>query len=554
MKKVTSILLIVIMVLSMASVSFATTVTNGTTGHSYKAYQVFTGTQAEGTSELAGIGWGTGVDGDDLLEKLKADYDHFDSCSNAADVAKVLAGKQDKCPEAKALANAAAACLKGNGVDIAANADSVSLDPGYYLLVDVTDADGKEDAYNSALLQVTGDDIEIEKKYDVPEVTKKIVENDKEVTTNEAFIGEIVKYRITGTLPTNIEDYEQYFYRFTDTLSKGLTYNDDVKVTVNNKGVEKDVTEYFYIGASAYSETDGTTITVAIKDLLALELLEEPVAITADTTIVIEYSAVLNENAVIGGEGNPNSVDLEFSNNPNDNGDGEPTPPTPPEEEPEYDKPTGVTPEQTVKTYTTEITINKVDNKDKVLTGAGFTLTGKGISIDFVYVESFVEAEDGTFYKLTDGTYTEEEPSELTQGDYASTTTKYKKVMNVVAKTEGFEYEKVGTVDANGQLTFSGLGAGVYTIKETTVPDGYNKAADVSFKITFDPDKETFAVDNDGVKVEVANNTFSVKIVNEKGLVLPETGGMGTTIFYIVGAILLIGSAVVFITKRRMSR
>jgi len=528
MKKLTSILLIFVMVLGMATASFAATVTNGTEGHSYKAYQIFTGTQAEGSSELAKVEWGNGVDASKLLTKLKADYNDFDDCDSAADVAAVLKGKANDCEEAKALANAAAACLAGEGTAIDAGATEVSLAAGYYLLVDVTDGlGGTHAARNSALLQVTGDgDVTITNKYTVPSVTKKIMEGTQQVDVNEAFIGEVVKYKITGTLPSNIADYEEYFYKFADTLGKGLTYNNDATVSVN--GV--DVTKYFYIGASAYSATAGTNIVVAMQDLLALELLKEGEQqvvgnITPSTTVVLEYTAVLNDNAVIAGEGNPNVVDLQFSNDPNNSGEGakEPptpqTPPTTPGEEPEnpptpdQDEPTGKTPKDDVVTYTTAITINKVDGNSNSLTGAGFTLTGSGTSVDFII-------EDG----------------------------------QIIEMEEGFVCNKVGEVDENGQLTFTGLGAGEYTLEETKVPDGYNKAANITFKITFDPGTKAFTVTDDGGKVNVANNTLSVQVVNEKGIVLPETGGMGTTIFYIIGTILLVGAAVAFITKRRMNR
>ncbi|MBR3756081.1 MAG: isopeptide-forming domain-containing fimbrial protein [Firmicutes bacterium] len=518
MKKLTSILLIFAMVLGMATASFAGTVKNGTEGHSYKAYQIFSGTQAAGSSELAKVEWGNGVDSSKLLTKLKKDYDYFDSCDSAAKVADVLKNKADDCEEAKALANAAAACLAGEGTAIAAGAGEVSLAAGYYLLVDVTaNLGGTHAARNSALLQVTGDeDIKISAKYDVPKVTKMIDENGADVTSNEAFIGEVVKYQITGTLPSNIADYEEYFYRFADTLGKGLTYNNDATVSVN--GV--DVTDYFYIGASAYSATDGTNIVVAMQDLLALELLKDDDErqvvgnITSSTTVVLEYTAVLNNNAVIAGAGNPNVVDLEFSNDPNNSGNGSepPVPPTTPPT-PDQDEPSGKTPKQSVVTYTTAITINKVDQNQQALSGAEFTLTGSGTSIDFI---------------IRKGQITE--------------------------MKDGFEYRQVGKVNENGQFTFTGLGAGEYTLEETIVPDGYNRAANITFEITFDRETKTFDVVDDDGKVNDADSTLSVQVVNEKGIVLPETGGMGTTIFYIVGTILLVGAAVAFITKRRMNR
>ena len=97
------------------------------------------------------------------------------------------------------------------------------------------------------------------------------------------------------------------------------------------------------------------------------------------------------------------------------------------------------------------------------------------------------------------------------------------------------------TSNAQGAVTaFTGLGNGTYTLVESTVPSGYNKAADSTFTIA-------------GNDYTTANLEQATTVVNNSGSVLPSTGGMGTTIFYIIGAILVIGAGVVLVTRRRMN-
>lgn len=358
-------------------------------------------------------------------------------------------------------------------------------------------------------------------------------------------------YEITGTLPSNFADYKEYYYVFTDTLSKGLTYNNDVQVKIN----DVDLTKYFYKNAAAAE--NGTIITVGIKDLKQLNNLTG-VEVTASSTIVITYSATLNENAVPAGEGNKNDVVLEYSNNPNDSGTG--TPGTPPEdpEKPVPNHPTGETPKSEVFTYTTELTILKNDSLGNVLTGAEFTLTGSGVNIVLVKTEEYTEDPDGEYWKLTNGSYTTTAPT-ITGGeddnsaDYADVDQKYSKSVSIEVKGANQASTNVkAEVGADGRVTFTGLGAGDYTITESKTPSGYNTIAPVNFTITFDAANKKFSSDNKDVTVG-EDNMLDTTIVNEKGAELPSTGGTGTTIFYILGSILVIGAGVLLITRRRMS-
>ena len=249
LKKLASILLVLVMVLSVTTTAFAADVKNNTT-HSYNAYQIFSGTQAGNSVSLGDVAWGSGINGAAFLAELKADTrfvreskNIFADCTTAADVAAVLGGYTDKSDEANAFANVAAKHLTTTFTEIAADASTVELTAGYYLLVD-TSTPGEGDAMNSALLQVTNkSNITIEKKYNVPTVDKSVKDTDNQWGEAADWeIGSNVPFQLVGTLPTNFADYETYKYVFHDTLSAGLQYNGDVKVYVQNGETKTEIT------------------------------------------------------------------------------------------------------------------------------------------------------------------------------------------------------------------------------------------------------------------------------------------------------------------------
>lgn len=533
-KKFASLLLAMIMVFSLGITAFAEENT-----HTYEIYQIFTGDYSEGI--LSNVKWGkngTGTEGEavnsSILDKLEA------AANDTSDTAQLAVINKY-------------ADLSTTPYTSGTATRYENLPNGYYLVKDTDGTQNTENGfYTLYVVKVVNGTLEFEPKGDVPEAEKKIVEDNNKVDVNEASIGDTVNYEITGTLPTNFADYNTYYYVFTDTLSKGLTYNNDVKVTVG--GV--DVTKYFYVNATDYSATDGTTITVGIQDIKALNLLAG-VTVTKDSEIVVTYSATLNENAVIAGEGNPNDVKLTYSNDPNNSGTGTTTSPGENPDEPSTDRPTGETPKDQVVTYTTELTILKKNDEGKVLPGAEFTLTGNGVNIVLVTAEKFTQSTDGEYWKLKDGTYTTTAPTIAedetdNREDYDSTTSKYSKTVEIVAKETGKdETSVVGAVDEGGHVTFTGLGAGTYTITETKTPAGYNTIAPITFTLTFNAETKTFVSDKTAVAVG-KDNKLDTTIVNEKGATLPETGGMGTTIFYVIGSVLVLGAAVLLIVKRRM--
>ena len=214
-------------------------------------------------------------------------------------------------------------------------------------------------------------------------------------------------------------------------------------------------------------------------------------SITTDTEIIITYSATLNDKAVIAGSGNTNETWLKYGDNSETNHDT-----------------------TTTKTY--EIPVFKYTNKggsDIPLAGATFKLTRDNSST----------AEAIKFVKkasTTDDVY------QVTMNDDSNTVTTI-------------------TTQSSGKFTIEGLDAGRYYLTETQQPAGYNKLKD-PLVIVIDDENGAIKVDSKPTAVT------EVKVLNQTGSILPSTGGMGTTLFYIFGAILVIGSGVVLITKKRM--
>ena len=504
-KKVISLLLALLMVMSMVGAmaeetARTATVTNGTTGHSYKAYQIFSGTQAEAEGMLGDLAWGTGVNVEGLLNALitakfaqTSDEPVLTAQSTAADVAALLNNDN-----AKVFANIVAKNLSTVFTAIAAEAVEVEIATGYYLLVDDTVVDGEDDARNSALLEVVKD-ITIESKYTTPEVDKVIDEGDG-VKVTDKNVGDTVDFKLTGTLPSNYADYDTYKYIFHDTMSPGLTYVEgSLKVYVNDSETPVDSSKYAADVTTAENGT--TTITVTFADL-------KLVATKASDKIVVKYQATLNDKAEVGNPGNPNEVYLKYSTDPNYNGDG-------------TDEPTGETPKDTVVVFTYETVVNKTDANKNPLKGAGFTL-----------------------YKWNEATTAEED--------------------KWVAVGDEIKGEDLTT------FTFKGLDAGKYKLVETTVPSGYNKAADIEFEIvptyTYNEttkkneisslvvkNGETVLSEGEQASFSVAENKGSVSttVINETGATLPETGGVGTTMLYVGGGALIVIAIALLVSKKR---
>ena len=614
MKKAISILLCLMLVLSMAAPVFAAdhnhtiTIANDNVAHPtyvYKAYQIFSGDLDE-AGTLSNIEWGSGVNGTALLAALNS-IDAYKDCNDAEDVAAVLAknsahdnevavafadlvstytltdpaGKDEESNRTYAYLNTANA-KTSTFDDVSKNYEIEVEGDGYYLVINTTipvDAEGnvtENTTFSRHILQVVRD-VKVSHKGTFPTSGKVINENGDKKNVNEASIGDVIDFDIWGTLPSNIAFYDTYFYRFNDTMSKGLTFNNDVVVTIKNAGKpDVVVTEYFWINATTYNPTTGTQITIAIQDLLALRHLKDsngdPVVIDPHTQVVVDYTATLNENAVIGVEGNPNILDLDFSNNPNVDGDPSITPPPPGPEEPVPQYPIGETPDHQTITYTTELKITKVNGKNDILPGAEFTLTGNGVNIVLISGDYFrlATAEDteptgGWWYLLKDSTYTQVAPrdddpatdgvNEDNKDAYESTTDRYVREDFAIVDSEDNTLTNVKAFvdETSGIVKFTGLGAGTYTLTETVTPKGFNTIDPIKFEILFNAETKTFSSSNNEIDLDIVNGVFTTTVVNEAGSKLPSTGGMGTTLFYVFGSVMFVGAAVLLITKKRMA-
>lgn len=494
MKKLLSLVLSVVMVVAMGVTVFAEgnatysiSIKEAKKGHTYAAYQIFSGKLEDQT--LSDVAWGAGVDtttsvdGKTLIQAINA-IDGFASCTDAKSVAKALEGKtSDVVDQFAKVVDKYLATAAGTATAPANGKYTISgLTAGYYFVKDTANITG-DDAQTKFIVEVLGNK-EVEPKSSVPTVEKKVKE--KNDTTNQETgwqdaadydIGDDVPFQLTGTMPSTLADYDTYSYTFTDTLSAGLTRNNDVKVYLVNGKDKTDVTNSFTI-----SDVVDNKFTVSCANVKGID----GVTVTKSSKFVVEYTANLNENAVIGSAGNPNNVKLTFSNNPNGEG-------------------TGDTPEDKVIVFTYKIVANKVGEDKKPLEGAGFTL-----------------------YKIVNG-------EEVQVGEEITGVTTF---------------------------TFNGIDAGEYVLKETKVPAGYNKAEDLHFTVsaTYDTDsadpklKELTVTENDTFTTNVSDGSATTTIENRKGSVLPSTGGIGTTIFYVIGGILMVGAGVILISRKRTNK
>ena len=533
--------------------------------HTYEVYQVFSGTLTTETvsgqqvTTLTEIQWGSGVNGAALLTALKGDSNAFTDCESAADVAKAIQTLGE--PYAEKFASIVSTCLKTGttahqDIVIAADATSGTLSnvaAGYYFICDK--ADSLQDntgepienaAYTKFILKVVKS-VEVDAKTSVPTLDKKIVQpkatgtGTEEVQANTASIGDDVNFRITTAVP-NTAGYDKYFFVIKDKLSPGLTFKaDSLKV---------------YQGADSTLLTKDTDYSVKTSNNNTIfEVVLKGAKDRSGKAIVVEYSATLNENADRTVAGNPNTADLIFSNNPNVTSNGDPL-------EPDYPGPndvTGKTPEVKTITYTTGIKLIKIDRDTrKTLTGAKFKINGEKVNTVLTTAEEYTKDAAGTFYKLKDGTYTEEAPTAGTEGQYASTTDLYKREKTTTKATSTGTHECEATVDANGYLTFEGLGAGTYTITEVEAPTGYTPVAAFNVAITATPSltEPGWKVDGTAAAATTTNPTIikTYEVENVLKVDLPETGGMGTTVFYIIGGILVVLAGALLFAKLRMKK
>lgn len=427
-------------------------------------------------------------------------------------------------------------------VTIAAGAETGTInltEPGYYLVAGTASSEpgATEEITAACSLDTTNPKMTVNPKVDAPHVDKKIVDGEKKLSETSANVGDVISYEVTANIP-DMTGYESYTFTFNDTMSKGLTFNDDVAITLEFADkTTKTLMKGTDFTVDTKSNSDGTTtITIDLKNFIDYK--------GKGGTVKVTYSATVNESADLSDTGNPNEVTLTFSNNPNDSGAGGST---------------ATTPESKTIVYVTGLKLIKTDDKKEnpvKLAGAKFQISG--VSEKIVIINNMIYEQDanGTWARLkSDGTYEAyaEANKEKYDTDANGNVLKFTKIETVTKETEKTNINTIGYTDANGVLTFTGLGAGTYTITELKAPDGYNLLKDpITIEIKWENGK--LNAYKDGKLLDKADNLWSFTVVNKSGTQLPSTGGVGTTMFYVIGSLLVVGAVVLLITKKRLSR
>ena len=517
-KKLMAALLAVAMVCAMAIPAFAYNTEENLNGtHGYSAFQIFKGVISK-DNKISNVEWGSNIpNSDDFLAKLKEDPtlgNLFNEADDVQDVLAVISTWHDSDDDSIAFARFVCSYLYSD-----ANADPKPVitdhtgginipESGYYLIVDTTYFNPGDfyHAYNSFfLLNVPQAPyvVLINHKVVKPSVKKKVYDN-PDGTSNEAGFGssadhainEEFQFKLTATLPASpdraYDYYDEYAVLFNDTLSKGITYDRLDSVVIESKGTTYDITG----DSSKYNvdisrlESDNYFV-VGIPDV---KTCASGLNLNDGATITVTYTAHLNENAVVNGStDNKNKVQLQYSNNPRNSAYW------------------GFTPESEVCVYTYQLNNTKYHDEDKPgneLEGAGFRLYSDEACNNEIKLKKNADDTYSRYFGAEDG-------------------------------EEMFSDDK-------GQFNVKGLDAGTYYLKETTPPAGYSAC---------DKTKIVISATHDVNHVSLSGESnLNNKIINKKagGITLPSTGGIGTTLFYVIGGGLMVAAAVLLITKKRM--
>ena len=515
-------LLLAVMLLAVAALPVCAadpltiTITNEAPNHVYEAYQVFTGSLSD-SGVLSDVEWGPGVDGTALLTALKASdlflkdgVNLFAACTDASSVAKVLGSWSYNEGPIKNFADVVSENLTDVYYTSAPQENDayvITVDTvGYYFIKDAQEITGNDGA-TDYLLQVVKS-TEVSPKVSGPTFSKT-VNSALDGTYAEAIdaqIGDTVYFKLESKLPSLYNDYKQYHMHITDTLPEGLhavavesvyiLHASNATTALTDSQYEANVTDH--------------EVTVDLGDL------KSKLSLNLNDTIVVKFSATVTTDAVMGqgtdGLGNLNTAELEASNNMNQSADT-------PADEIEHG-----TLSDSASVYVYQLQVTKVDSLTKApLKGAEF------------YLFRNVTNADASVTKL-----------------YAHTDEN-----GVITAWEEATPDRKLVSDDNGIFVIKGLDGIAYHLEEVKAPDGYNKMDDsvlVTMAATISGQELTaLSCTADGTRSvgTVEDGLVAVSINNTSGATLPATGGMGTTIFYVAGAALLLIAAVIFIVMKR---
>ena len=529
-KKLLAALLAVAMVCAMAIPAFAENSEGDVDSHhTYSAFQIFKG-DVEGNNikdfKISNAKWGESITNPtEFLAQLTADSTiggEFKTNFTPQEAVAVISKWGDSDDNSIAFARCVCNYLYSNDANptyvVRAGSNALTIPEakaGYYLFVDTTDfsKDDSYHSYNSFLLMVTKGNwnVPITPKAEKPTVEKKVYDNPDGTSTGgfgssaDHAINEKFQFQLTATLPDSTnrayDYYDKYSVIFHDTLSDGITYDKDDEldsVVIKSNG-------------NTYNITDSSKYTIDTTDLESQNSFVVNIDVKAcakdagfdlndGATITVTYTAHLNDKAYVntagGSTSNINKVYLTYSNNPKD------------------ESSIGKTPESTpvyVYTYQLNNTKHQDIEKGPALEGACFRLYSDEACTDQSEVQLY--QKDGFYYPIKD-----------------------------VLGKEAVEMKSA----ANGTFNVKGLDAGTYYLKEITPPDGYSACKVIPVTIKADHSR------NDQVNLEGSNLTNDIVNIKAGGITLPSTGGIGTTLFYVVGGGLMVAAIVLLVTKKRM--
>lgn len=379
-----------------------------------------------------------------------------------------------------------------NPVKTIVNGGSVEVVGGYYLIKDQDGSVPSSETYTPYIVSVVGNVTIEPKSNEVPKFTKKLKDTND---TTGVITGwqDSADYDIDDKIPFRLQGTVSADYASYSKYYYAFHDVEETGLTFDPSSVE------VFVGdeVNGTKITTGYTVDTNPADGCTFEIVFDDLknipSVTAKSIITVTYKSQLNGNAVLGKKGNVNTAQLEYSNNPRGKG-------------------TGTTPWDNVIVFTYKVVVNKVDQDIQPLEGAEFTLTKK----------------------LKDGT------------------------------------DVVVPMDVNTtltQFTWSGLDDGDYTLTETVTPAHYNTISPITFTVNADhtitwgtESREDIltSLSGDTASGEITftpsktDGTLTTKVINKIGTTLPGTGGIGTTIFYVIGGGLMVAAAILLITKKRM--
>lgn len=466
------------------------TINNNTAGHTYKAYQIFKGGLSQDGTILSDIQWGNGVNSEALLTALKG-TEAYKDCTTAADVAKVLAGFENDAEQLKKVA-----VVINQNLNNANGAQSTGTGPytitvpsdGYYLVRDEGTVTATDGGTNF-ILQVIGNVDVTPKTTNAPDVDKKV--------KLHGVPGAVLSNAVSAEVGHEVD------FTITTTIPTGLdsytNYTFNIVDTMSEGLTYKGDFLVHTVGAKTSLQKDEDYTLTIEGQTITVTLASKYVLANPGQKIEITYVATVNDKSLTKDREN-NSVHIVYSNNPADSNS------------------TVTTVDKVVYVYNFDIVIDKVDGADnKKLEGAQFALYKETGYVDL-------------YYQWYDENH--ENPNTFGWSTEADRT---------IVKT-----------DKNGVASFKGLVPGTYYLQEIKAPDGYNtldKPVKVEITATYD---ENGNITTNATQNEQKHYQVTSTITNNKGTVLPSTGGIGTTIFYVVGGLLMVGAAILLITKKRM--